>query len=77
MKTLSESLNSSFSDLLTEEELIVYLRIPEVSTASNHHNVIDNLKRMHNLPRLHLCGKVLYPREAVQQWIREHTSTEK
>jgi hypothetical protein len=61
-------------ELLTEEELIRFLRIPEVSKARDHHNVIENLKRMHDLPRIHLCSKPLYPREALRQWIREKTT---
>jgi hypothetical protein len=67
----------SWPDLLTEQELIIYLRIPEVSNADNHHNVIENLKRMHDLPRLHLCGKVLYPLDALRQWIKDRTKYEK
>ena len=61
-------------ELLTEEELIRYLRIPEVSSARDYHNVIENLKRMHDLPRIHVCGKPLYPREALRQWIQEKTT---
>ena len=56
-------------DLMTEDELIEYLRIPEISAAENHHHVIENLKRMHDLPRMHLCNKVLFPRKAIDQWI--------
>jgi hypothetical protein len=64
-------------ELLTERELIDYLRIREISRAKDYGNVIDNLKRFHDLPRIYLCGQVLYPREAVQQWIRDHTVTKK
>lgn len=64
-------------DLLTEEELIEFLRIPKVSKAANFHNVIENLKRMHGLPRIHICGKPLYPIEAVRKWIEEKTIFEK
>jgi hypothetical protein len=45
------------SDLMTEAELIQYLRIPEVSNSKNHHYVIENLKRVYDLPRIHICGK--------------------
>ena len=62
-----------FSDVLTEEELIAFLRIPSISNAKNYHNVIENLKRMHNLPRISLCGKPLYPKEAIKQWIKKKT----
>jgi len=32
-------------------------------------NVIENLKRMHGLPCVHICNKCLYPKEAVKRWI--------
>ena len=62
------------SELLTESELIEFLRIPEVSRARDYHNAIDNLKRMHDLPRIHICGQPLYPREAIVEWIRDRTT---
>jgi hypothetical protein len=61
-------------ELLTEDELVVFLRIPEVSKSGNYHNVIENLKRMHNLPRIHICGKPLYPLEEIREWIRKKTT---
>ena len=30
--------------VMTEEELVWFLRVPEISNARNHHNVIQNLK---------------------------------
>ena len=60
-------------ELLTEEELIIFLRIPEVSKSTVYRNVIENLKRMHDLPRVHICGKPLYPLGAIRQWIKEKT----
>ena len=57
---------------MTEAELIEYLRIPEISSARDHKNVIDNLKRMRNLPRIHLCHKPLYPKKAIDQWLAEN-----
>jgi len=66
--------NNLYYDLMTEDELIQFLRIPEVSNASDHHNVIENLKRMHDLPRIHICGKPLYPLEAIKEWIRDKTT---
>ena len=51
----------TYPDLMTEEELIDYLRIPEISRSGKFHNVIENLKRMRDLPRIHLCSKALYP----------------
>jgi hypothetical protein len=59
--------------LLTEEEVIRLLRIPEVSSAADRRNVIENLKRARGLPRIHLCGKALYPLQAVGRWICENT----
>ena len=63
-----------FPDLMTEEELIEFLRIPKVSKAKDYHNVVDNLKRHHDLPRIHICGQPLYPREAIDEWIRRKTT---
>ncbi len=64
-------------ELLTEEELVIFLRIPHVSNSKNYHNVIENLKRMHGLPRIHICGKTLYPREAINEWIKNKTTNTK
>ena len=61
-------------DLMTETELVEFLRIPEVSNSKDYRNVIDNLKRMHDLPRIHICGKPLYPREAIIDWIKNKTT---
>jgi hypothetical protein len=58
-------------ELLTEDELIMFLRIPEISKAGDHGQVIENLKRMHDLPCIHLCKKPLYPLAAVREWIDE------
>jgi hypothetical protein len=60
-------------ELLTEEELIAFLRIPEVSNAEDYHNVVENLKRMHGLPRIHVCGKPLYPIEAIKRCVEKKT----
>ncbi len=64
-------------ELMTEDEVIRFLRIPEVSNSGNYHNVIENLKRMHGLPRIHICGKPLYPRQAISDWIKEKTTNSK
>jgi hypothetical protein len=53
-----ERSSQSTSELMTEDELIVYLRIPEVSKSKDYHNVVENLKRMHKLPRIHICGRL-------------------
>lgn len=60
-------------DLMTEDEVIEFLRIPEVTTATNHHNVIYNLNRFRNLPRIHICRRTLFPRDAVLDWINKET----
>lgn len=62
---------NGFRELMTEAELIDFLRIPEVSKAEDHRNVIANLKRMHGLPCIHLCKQPLYPLSAVRTWIEE------
>ena len=62
------------SELMTEGELIAYLRIPEISKSKDYHNVIENLKRMHQLPRIHICGRPLYPQNAINEWIKQKTS---
>ncbi len=64
----------TYPDLMTEQELIEYLRISEISESKNFHNVIENLKRMRDLPRLHLCHKVLYPLKAVYEWVNRQTT---
>jgi len=38
------------------------------------HNVIENLKRAHGLPRVHLCGKAVYPTDAVKQWLQQRVT---
>ena len=58
-------------ELLTEEELVVFLRIPLISNANHYKNVIENLKRMHDLPCIHICKKPLYPLNAVRKWIED------
>ncbi len=74
MNTGAAPLSSpGFPDLLTEFELILMLRIPEVSKSSNYHNVIENLIRMHDLPRIHICKKRLYPLKAILEWIDKQT----
>ena len=64
-------------ELMTETELVEFLRIPMVSKSKDHHNVIANLKRMRSLPCIHICRQPLYPREAIQSWIQEQTEKER
>ena len=71
--------NSGFEpclSLMTEDELIRFLRIPQISKAQNLHNVIAHLKRYRNLPCIHICRQPLYPRQAVLRWIEETTQKE-
>jgi len=46
--------------VMTEEELIRFLRIPEIS------------KRTRGLPRIHLCGKTVYLTDSVKAWLENH-----
>ena len=69
------SQNGEFSPcptVMTEEELICFLRIPEISRSRNHRNVIENLKRRYGLPRIHLCGKTVYLTDSVKAWLENH-----
>lgn len=71
--------NAGFSpwpELMTEEELIVFLRIPEISKAKDYHDVIDNLKRIHGLPCIHISKQPLYPLSAIRRWIEEKLEKE-
>lgn len=66
--------NGGFPELMTEEELVLFLRIPEISKAEDHHHVIEHLKRMRGLPCLHICRQPLYPRTAILEWIAKETA---
>ena len=61
-----------YPSVMIEEELIRFLRIPEISNAKNHRHVIENLKRKHGLPRIYLCGKAVYLTDAVKAWLENH-----
>ena len=63
-------------DVMTQEELIRYLRIPDVSKSQNPANVVANLVRVHGLPCIHICRQPLYPLNAVRQWVREKVAKE-
>lgn len=60
--------------VMTEEELIRFLRIPEISCARDHKHVIENLKRRHGLPRIYLCGRTVYLTDSVRQWLLRHVT---
>ena len=61
-------------ELLIEDELIKFLRIPQISNSKDHHNVIEHLKRYRDLPRIQICNKVLYPTQAIREWIEKETT---
>jgi hypothetical protein len=69
--------NNSIPELMTEFEVIHFLRIPEISSSSNYHNVIEHLKRVRGLPRIHICRKALYPKKAILEWVEKETDAGK
>ena len=72
--------NGEFSpcpELLTEDELILFLRIPQISNSKNYHNVIEHLKKFRGLPRIHICRKALYPKRAILKWMGKETDVGK
>jgi hypothetical protein len=64
---------TNLPDLLTIDEVIQVLRITQVSTSSDHHNVIKNLIRFRDLPRIQICNKLLFPKKAVLEWVEKET----
>lgn len=64
-------------ELMTESEVIRFLRIPEISNSKDYHNVIEHLKRVRSLLRIHICRKALYPKRAVLQWVEKQLDTGK
>jgi hypothetical protein len=76
MKAKRNNLSGSFPELMTEQELVEFLRIPAVSKSDEYGNVIANLKRMRDLPCIHICRRPLYPREAIRLWIEQQTKKE-
>ena len=58
-------------ELMTEPEVVQFLRIPEISNSKDYHNVIEHLKRIRGLPRIHICRKALYPRKAILEWVEK------
>ena len=67
----------SSSELMTESEVIRFLRIPEISNSKNYHNVIEHLKKFRGLPRIHICRKALYPKRAILKWMEKETDVGK
>ncbi len=64
-------------ELMTESEVVQFLRIPEISNSKNYHNVIEHLKKFRGLPRIHICRKALYPRKAILEWMEKETDVGK
>lgn len=65
-----------FPALMTEDELIQFLRIPAVSKAKDHRHVIEHLKRMRSLPCIHIAKQPLYPQAAIREWIQREVERE-
>jgi hypothetical protein len=75
--TMHEELNKvGFPELMTETELTQFLRIPDVSQAANPHHVVENLKRFHQLPCIHISRQPLYPLTAVRKWVERKLAKE-
>jgi hypothetical protein len=69
---MHEELNTiGFPELMTETELMHFLRIPDVSHGANPHHVVENLKRFHQLPCIHISRQPLYPLAAVKRWVED------
>jgi len=73
---VSTNINSS-SELMTESEVIRFLRIPEVSNSKDYHNVIEHLKKFRGLPRIHICRRALFPKKAILEWVEKETDVGK
>ncbi|MHC4193349.1 MAG: hypothetical protein ACYSP9_04135 [Planctomycetota bacterium] len=71
MDRKSHKASDTFPELMVQQELIEFLRIPEITKAEDYSNVVENLKRMHGLPCIHICKQPLYPLSAVRKWISE------
>jgi hypothetical protein len=63
--------------LMTESEVIQFLRISEISNSKDYYNVIEHLKRVRGLPRIHICRKALYPKKAILEWVEKETDAGK
>jgi hypothetical protein len=71
--TVSYFADGTVPALMTESEVIEFLRIPEITSAKDHHKVIKNLIRFRDLPRIHICKRTLFPKKAVLEWINNET----
>ena len=64
---------TNLPDLLTTDEVIQVLRITHVSNSKDYHNVVKNLIRFKDLPRIQICRKLLFPKKAILEWIEKET----
>jgi hypothetical protein len=62
-------------ELMTRQELAVFLRLPEISK-SDFDNIIDNLQRMRGLPTVHICRQPLYWLPAIREWLHNQVKKE-
>ena len=79
-ETLCEHVSAGYcnnSELMTEVEVIHFLRIPEISNSKDYHNVIEHLKKFRGLPRINICRKALYPKKAILEWVEKETDVGK
>ena len=67
---------TDFPELMTEAELMHFLRIPDVSRGTDPHNVVANLKRLHGLPCIHISREPLFPLEAIRRWVQDKLAKE-
>jgi hypothetical protein len=74
IRSIPEGTPIHYPPLMTEDELIRFLRIPEITRASNHRHVIENLKRNHGLPRIRLCGRTVYLTDSVKAWLESQVT---
>ncbi len=63
-------------ELMTQDELVRYLRLPDVSKAKNYSHSIKHLADVHGLPSIHISRQPLYPLSAVRKWIEEKLEKE-
>jgi hypothetical protein len=68
---IQQLLNGEGPELMTEEELVHFLRIPNVSKSADYSNVVKNLIRMRSLPRIQMCNRILFPKKEVLEWISQ------
>lgn len=65
----------AYPDLMTEQELIEYLRMSEVSASKNLKRSVQYLKSFKGLPRINIARSTLYPLTAVREWINKQVYT--